>query len=171
MDEDPNRRHARLRCCKLDGRSLLGIIENAPLGVVGDMVAFPVANHPLTPVKDVHPVATLVQLSTNGIHAEGVLGHCNTCEPKDDTRYRDCACCDDEAADPVLADPKALDLATLLTPEEIKKLLTLTIPESPKAELMATVIKELLAEGQKGSEKAQAMLKEFLAGVELPKEK
>jgi len=91
-----------IRFAKIPGqgdRSLLDFIENRPLAVMGNLVAFPCAdvglaariNARLRPPD--RGTATewekLVTLPTRGVFAEAKLGHCNASEEIDNTRFWD----------------------------------------------------------------------------------
>lgn len=86
------------------GRSLASVVENQLIGVVGNSLVMPVARgHHLDPIfnEDVEkpidllahyaptePVPAMrVSVPTRGVYAEAVMGDCNACEKKDDTRF------------------------------------------------------------------------------------
>lgn len=106
---DPNRRFALLdgfEAPSSGGRSLASVVENRVVGVVGNSLVMPVARgvhldpvfstsddavpellasyRPTTPLKPFR-----VSLPTRGVFAEAMLGSCNSCEEKDDTRHWD----------------------------------------------------------------------------------
>lgn len=82
-----------------DGTTLLDQVENRPLEVIGEYLAYPCANPDWTKrvddarrrleVPDVPPDERLVTLPTRGVFAEAKLGHCNASEEIDNTRFWD----------------------------------------------------------------------------------
>jgi hypothetical protein len=92
LAEDPNDRAVRFDgiAWGQDG-TLLDHIHNIPLEVLGEWVAFPslqmIADLPAPDPGLVHE--RLVTLPTRGIFAEAKLGHCNSSEVIDDTRFWD----------------------------------------------------------------------------------
>jgi hypothetical protein len=92
LAEDANDRAVRLDAIAWgNGETLLDQIHNVPLEVLGEWVAFPSVRPNLDlPAPDpglVHE--RLVTLPTRGIFAEAKLGHCNSSEVIDDTRFWD----------------------------------------------------------------------------------
>ncbi|KUH83210.1 MULTISPECIES: alpha/beta hydrolase [unclassified Mycobacterium] len=86
------------------GRSLASVVENRLIGIVGNSLVMPVARgHHLDPIfnQDVErpidllahyaptePVPAMrVSVPTRGVYAEAIMGDCNACEKKDDTRF------------------------------------------------------------------------------------
>ena len=79
------------------GASLLEKVENRPIEVLGDYVAYPCvdaawSNRIDAAIKaielpDVTPDERLVTLPTRGVFAEAKLGHCNASEEMDPTRF------------------------------------------------------------------------------------
>ena len=92
--EDPNQRLWRFRTeSPYKEVGLLNHIENRPLAALGDMIAFPAlgkkAEQPPTDDQGepVEPKQRCVSLPTQGVFAEAQLGHCNSCEERDVTRF------------------------------------------------------------------------------------
>lgn len=105
---DPNRRYMLLDGYFAPGsnkRSVASVVENRIIGIVGNSVVLPVArgNH-LDPrfvansdgnrveLKDIYKLASpvpdaRVSLPTRGVFAEAVMGACNACEEKDDSKF------------------------------------------------------------------------------------
>jgi hypothetical protein len=81
------------------GASLLEKVDNRPLEVLGDYVAYPcidpvwsdkimdVIKNQLPHIEPIEPVERLVTLPTRGVFAEAKLGHCNASEELDPTRF------------------------------------------------------------------------------------
>ena len=86
------------------GRSVASVVENELVGIVGNCLIMPVARgYHLDPTfnqEDEDPVDLLehyepntpiepsrVALPTRGVYAEAVMGACNSCEVKDETRF------------------------------------------------------------------------------------
>jgi len=85
-----------------DGSTVLDHIENRPLEIVGDFLAYPSTdrnwNRAITTKIDaafdgesdfIPPDERLVALPTRGVFAEAKLGHCNASEQIDNTRFWD----------------------------------------------------------------------------------
>ncbi len=79
-----------------DGASLLEKVDNRPLEVLGDYVAYPCIDPAwskkiMAAIKadlpDVAPVERLITLPTRGVFAEAKLSHCNASEEIDNTRF------------------------------------------------------------------------------------
>lgn len=91
--EDPNERAYRFKDVVSSGTSILDMIDNRAIDVLGDYVVFPArksfqeneALNALQPIK----VEKLMTLPTRGVFAEGKLGHCNISEEIDDIRFWD----------------------------------------------------------------------------------
>lgn len=107
MAEDPNRRaieFERYEFERTDGswRRLIDVIDNRVLDVVGEYVVFPTDEGSLADKLGENvpePVERIVSLPARGSFAEAKLGHCNGCEPIDDTRLWDAPPCADNAPD------------------------------------------------------------------------
>ena len=104
---DPERRYMLLDGFKAPNageRSVASVVENRLIGIVGNSLILPVARgHHLDPTyrQDAdNPVdlidhyrpntpipATRVSVPTRGVFAEAVMGSCNSCEVKDETRF------------------------------------------------------------------------------------
>lgn len=95
MFEDTNERVYRFRNdSRYNTVPLLTYIENRPVGSFGDDIAFPELGHKPEPATDedgnpIEPVVQCVALPTHGVFAEAQLGHCNSCEERDITRFWD----------------------------------------------------------------------------------
>lgn len=84
---------------KANGRSVASVVENRLIGIVGNCLVMPVApGLQLDPILDdkvdlfqhyyedpLDPVR--LSLPTKGVFAEAVMGQCNSCEKKDETRF------------------------------------------------------------------------------------
>ncbi|MQA95349.1 MAG: hypothetical protein GEV11_12125 [Streptosporangiales bacterium] len=100
---DPNRRYMLLDgfIAPGTGRSIAGAVENKIIGVVGNCLVMPVVQGlrldpgyvlngggDLTDAYAVPPSAPVrISVPTPGVFAEAVMGACNSCEVKDDTRF------------------------------------------------------------------------------------
>lgn len=81
------------------GRTLLDMVENRPVDVLGDFVAYPCVDPAWADrietafsrreTPDVTPVERLIALPTRGVFTEAKLGHCNASEVIDNTRFWD----------------------------------------------------------------------------------
>lgn len=100
----PNRRYLLidgLICPHAQGRSVASVVENRLIGIVGNCLVMPVApgvqldpSYVLTEgaaLRDRyagHSVPPFrISVPTKGVFAEAILGDCNACEPKDDSRF------------------------------------------------------------------------------------
>jgi hypothetical protein len=85
-----------------EGRSLADVVENEPMGFVGNYAAFPLLERRLPPglvtggdeeewptSLPAQPDERIVTLPTPGVFAESQLGGCSACEKIDDTRFWD----------------------------------------------------------------------------------
>lgn len=84
---------------KGEGRSVASLVENELIGIVGNSLVFPVApglnlnpdfglKESLTDfymVTESDPIS--VTVPTKGVYAEAVMGRCNSCEEKDESRF------------------------------------------------------------------------------------
>ena len=84
---------------KGNGRSLASLVENELIGIVGNSLVFPVAQglnlDPHFGLKDsltdyymvsaTDPIS--VSVPTKGVYAEAMMGACNSCEVKDESRF------------------------------------------------------------------------------------
>jgi hypothetical protein len=93
LNEDAGERAIRFDHFNFDdGFRVIDKIENRIVGITGDYVAFP-----LTKVKgsfaatipDTEIKQQILSIPTRGAFAEAKLGHCNSCETRDVTRYWD----------------------------------------------------------------------------------
>lgn len=92
MAEDPDRRALRLDAYLFQGKSLLDQIQNEAVGVVGNLVAFPLLEN--GQLKRHASMARLIAerhitLPTRGVFAETLLSRCNATEQRDVTRIID----------------------------------------------------------------------------------
>ena len=84
---------------KANGRSVASVVENKLIGIVGNCLVLPVApGFRLDPTHDESidlyqhyyqdPLDQVrISLPTKGVFAEAVMGKCNSCEKKDETRF------------------------------------------------------------------------------------
>ena len=103
---DPNRRYLLLDgflAPNAGGRSVASVVENRLIGIVGNCLVMPVvpgvkldpsyehSKRNQTDLLDLYatdPAPPMrISLPTKGVFAEAVLGACNSCELKDDTRF------------------------------------------------------------------------------------
>ncbi|WP_196491781.1 papain-like cysteine protease family protein, partial [Erythrobacter donghaensis] len=104
---DPNRRFMLLDgfvAPNSGGRSLASVVENRVISIVGNSLVMPVAPgyrlDPLMREADAGKLDLLelyrppvplpprrISLPTRGVHAEAILGECNSCMVRDDTRF------------------------------------------------------------------------------------
>ncbi len=95
LSEDINHRAARFDTIEVNPlyESLLDIVNNKPLDVIGNYVVFQskLLNPDLKPNLDSanSTIESLMTLPTRGVFAEAKLGHCNASEIIDDTRFWD----------------------------------------------------------------------------------
>jgi hypothetical protein len=102
----PNRRYLLLDgviAPNSGGRSVASVVENRVIGIVGNCLVLPVVpgkhldpnyksdRERKTTLLDLYavdaPPPTRISVPTKGVFAEAVLGACNSCEKKDDTRF------------------------------------------------------------------------------------
>ncbi len=86
------------------GRSVASVVENRLIGIVGNSLVMPVApgyqldpcsrrdpENPTTLLEQYAPLTPpapmRIAIPTKGVFAESVMGACNSCEKKDDTRF------------------------------------------------------------------------------------
>ena len=86
------------------GRSVASVVENELLGIVGNCLVLPVsrgfhldptfnqdAKHPIDLLEHYEPNTPIdpsrVGIPTRGVYCEAVMGACNSCELKDETRF------------------------------------------------------------------------------------
>lgn len=82
-----------------DGKSMLELVENRPLEVLGEFVAYTCVDPNFSQIikeaykglklEEPPPVERLVTYPTRGVFAEAKLGHCNASEEIDNTRFWD----------------------------------------------------------------------------------
>ena len=94
--EDPNERaRERFAAVTVGGVPILDVVENRALEVIGDLVAFPMSDVGAETDPDVlkalrrHKAEELLSFPVRGVFAEAKLGHCNSCEEMDITRFWD----------------------------------------------------------------------------------
>ena len=101
MLEDENARAVRFQNYTISGQPLIDKIENAPLGVIGDWVAFAEAG--TTPQIPIDPDTntTTIHAPTGSLFSEAILGQCGSCETIDDSVFWDWTgkTCPDSAPD------------------------------------------------------------------------
>jgi hypothetical protein len=165
MNEDPNDRVMRWRCCQQDGADfpLLAGIENTPVTVYGDFVVFPAGR--LVPGPYVPPVSRLVTLPTPGVYSDGVLGQCATCEtvnPATFWDWKDSPCGENAPTVGDPPDPQAGVGASDLKADVISNLITFAgVPGAPDSGI-AALVKTLLTSADAGSTQAKALLEKLL---------
>lgn len=85
-----------LRTLYLDGLrngdiSLLDVVMNEPLGIQGDSIIYPLTH--IEEIRDsdepLEVVSKIISFPTKGVFAESKLGHCNSCEERDPSKYWD----------------------------------------------------------------------------------
>ncbi len=104
---DPDRRYMLLDgfiAPNSGGRSVASVVDNRLIGVVGNCLVMPVApgiqldptyrQDVERPVELIHhyapttpPAPMRISVPTRGVFAEAVMGACNSCEEKDDSRF------------------------------------------------------------------------------------
>ena len=84
---------------KANGRSVASVVENRVIGIAGNSLILPVApGYQLDPTiddtfdmfaqyYDDPPEPMRLSMPTKGVYAEAVMGQCNSCEEKDETRF------------------------------------------------------------------------------------
>ncbi len=87
--QDPDERASYLFNLQYNGQPLLTQIENTPIAVMGEFVAFLLRDRPTDISVSERPEVRLVGLPTRGIFAETLLSNCNACEKRDVTRFWD----------------------------------------------------------------------------------
>lgn len=88
MLEDENERAVRLEPYTYLGQPLLDQMENTPVGVIGDWVAFP-ATASMVPATNPVVEETFLYAPTGNVFSEAVLGRCGSCEVQDNSVYWD----------------------------------------------------------------------------------
>jgi hypothetical protein len=91
MYMDPSERRDLLEAALANSPALLNSIDDRPLGVSGNRVAFAFEGDPPAWLAALDretpaPVESIVTFPTPGLFAEAQLGHCNACEKRDVTR-------------------------------------------------------------------------------------
>lgn len=89
MMEDPDQRASRFDRTAYGSGTLLDAIENRPIAVLGQYVAFPIQTRGTVDSTEETIQERLVSLPTRGVFAEAELSHCNACEERDVTRFWD----------------------------------------------------------------------------------
>lgn len=84
---------------KANGRSVASVVENRVIGIAGNSLVLPVApGYQLDPTIDEtfdlfaqyyhdEPDPIRISMPTKGVYAEAVMGQCNSCEEKDESRF------------------------------------------------------------------------------------
>lgn len=88
MTEDANARYKRFESYTLGSATLSEAIENTPLAVLGDWVAFP-TDKPLTPASAPTVEETFLYTPTGSLFSEAILGRCGGCEVIDNSVFWD----------------------------------------------------------------------------------
>jgi hypothetical protein len=88
LAEDPDARAIRFDQLRYRDGTLLDYIDNRPIGILGNFVAFPERGEE-SPDGERVMDERLVSLPTAGLFAEAQLSHCNACEERDVTRFWD----------------------------------------------------------------------------------
>jgi hypothetical protein len=136
MNEDPDRRALRFDRVLVGGKPLLDVIQNQPVGLVGNMVAFPLVLNGQRKKKtaSVGQVAErFISMPTRGVFAETLLSRCNATELRDVTRRIDPeTACNDSAPDITGVSPGSRRAATVLTPSAVPPSLV-SIQNAPAA--------------------------------------
>ncbi len=101
LSEDPNQRVAWMENLSFDGKPLLDLIENKPLEMFGDFVAYAVNPDFEARLRELFPgaivdddasmsyIEQLMTLPTRGVFGEAKLGHCDAAERIDTDRFTD----------------------------------------------------------------------------------
>lgn len=89
LAEDPGERAVRFMGLLHGSKSLLLAIENEPVAVLGNLLAFPTSDVFQLPPDKRQSVERLASLPTRGVFAEARLSTCSVCEEKDNTRFWD----------------------------------------------------------------------------------
>ncbi len=103
FDMTPERRYMLLDGIvapgKAGGRSVASVVENTVIGIAGNSLIMPVASgNQLDPtIDDTFDIfaqyykeddePTRISLPTKGVYAEAVIGQCNSCEQKNESRF------------------------------------------------------------------------------------
>jgi len=92
--QNPIERRIRLEAALSEHPDLLDALDDIPLAISGNYVAFaydgPFLNwEPSRATDPALPLEDIVTLPTRGVFAEAQLGHCNACEERDPTRMWD----------------------------------------------------------------------------------
>jgi hypothetical protein len=88
LSSDPDERARLFDMYQYEEGRLIDYIENRPVGVSGDYVAFPLGDDNSF-ADSIMDAATerIISLPTRGAFAEAKLSHCNACEKRDVTRF------------------------------------------------------------------------------------
>jgi hypothetical protein len=158
LQMDPNRRYLLLDgfvAPNAGGRSVATVVENRLIGIVGNCLVMPVvpglrldksyelaeqepaqlidlyASDPVPPMR--------ISVPTKGVFAEAVMGACNSCEVKDDTRFwhwEDAPIPDEPTAIEQVSTATRRGVAPNLAPDEFPSALV-SLQTAPKAPAMA----------------------------------
>src|SRR5689334_7192389 len=170
LNEDPNERIMRWSCCRREAEpfSLIGEIENNPLSIYGDFVVFPVAGSQLLDDPSILPVSRLITMPTPGVYVEGVLGQCDTCEKIDPDRFwdwKDSPCSDSAPTANTQPEAQTGVKPSDLKADAISNFVTFSsVPGAPESGIK-DLISTLLANADKGSTEAQALLEKLLDSI------
>lgn len=89
MFEDANERAVRLQNYTINNQPLIDLIENVPLGVVGDWVAFEEVNGYSNTPSNPDVNVTTIHAPTGSLFSEAILGQCGSCETIDNDVFWD----------------------------------------------------------------------------------
>ncbi|MDL1944727.1 hypothetical protein FBQ99_20560 [Chloroflexi bacterium CFX2] len=95
LSQDPGDRARLFDDIYYNGGRLLEYIDNRPVGVVGDYIAFPLNTSDVVeklievPEESKQVGVRFISLPTRGVFAEAKLSNCNSCEERDITRFWD----------------------------------------------------------------------------------
>ncbi|MEO6392560.1 MAG: hypothetical protein ABIP75_11955 [Pyrinomonadaceae bacterium] len=113
-----------------NGRSVASVVENRLIGIIGNCLVMPVSagfhldtsfeqdtENPIDLLEHYQPTTPVapkrIAIPTKGVYAEAVMGACNACEKKDDTRFwrwEESPCPDDPTPiNPISTDSRRAD--------------------------------------------------------------
>ncbi|MBS1827463.1 MAG: hypothetical protein JST93_19260 [Acidobacteria bacterium] len=165
MAESRDERIARWACCRLsDGSYLLDHIDLTPLTVFGNHLVYAAGeiNPPDEPVESTH----MTTLPTPGVHCEGILGRCGTCEKIDEStnwNWTDCGCKDEAPAPSPSTDggvTKVGDLKDMVT-TAFAALGIKELADAP-ASTLSSVLSELIKKAELSPSDAKDLLQKLL---------
>jgi len=86
--EDPDDRARYFSQLTYKGKPLLNVVENTPIAIVGNNVAFPLIGETAV-AENLEQEIRIIGLPTRGVFGETMLSNCNACEKRDVTRFWD----------------------------------------------------------------------------------